>query len=61
MISDEIIDLLGRAAELSGDREFSADLIDGGIESIDVSCEEDYLVAMTYIAECYAFSNPVDL
>lgn len=40
---------------------FDADAIDGGVESVCVSCEEDYLIAMAYIAECFTFKRTIDL
>lgn len=53
------------------DINFDENMVDGGVESVNVDCEEgkyksktlfkvDYFVAMLYIAECFAFKRPVD-
>jgi hypothetical protein len=41
--------------------DFDVDNIDGGIESVCVQCEEDYLIAMAYIGECFTFKRAIDL
>ena len=64
MVSEEIIKLLETAAlksDCSRARLFDIDNIDGGVESVCVTCEEDYLIAMTYIGECYTFNRAIDL
>ena len=60
MISEEVLSILDIAARLNG-RTFNDADIDGGVESVCVSCEEDYLVAMAYIAECNTFRRNIDL
>ncbi len=40
---------------------FSEDQIDGGVEGICVSNEEDMLVAMCYVAECLTFGRPIEM
>ena len=39
---------------------FDEDQVDGGVESVSVNNEEDYLIAMIYIAECLTFKRPID-
>lgn len=63
-MSEEIIKLLETAAAKSSSKRakhFDTENIDGGVESVCVSCEEDYLIAMTYIGECYTFNRAIDL
>ena len=52
-----MIDLASKISEV----EFAEDQIDGGVEGICVSRDEDMLVAMCYIAECHTFNRPIDL
>lgn len=40
---------------------FDFNAIDGAIESVCVQHEEDYLIAMAYIAECLTFKRGIDL
>ena len=63
VISEEILNLLENAAHLSTRKgvRFNEDDVDGGVESVCVECEEDYLIAMLYIAECYTFNRGIDL
>lgn len=63
MISEEILNLLENAASLTTKSGvvFNEDVVDGGVESVSVECEEDYLIAMLYIAECFTFNRSVDL
>ena len=35
--------------------------IDGGTGEIEVTCEEDYLVGMAYIADCHTYKREVQL
>jgi hypothetical protein len=62
-ISEEIWDLLENAAKLTTKKGvyLDKDALDGGVETVCVSCEEDYLIAMVYIAECYTFNQTIDL
>ena len=40
---------------------YNAENIDGGVELVNITCEEDYLIAMTFVAECFTFNKEVDL
>lgn len=62
-ISEEILNLLENAAKLTTKKGvlFNEDQVDGGVETVSVECEEDYLIAMMYIAECFTFNRTVDL
>lgn len=63
MISEEILHLLEIASKISQKKDvsFSENEVDGGVESVCVESEEDYLIAMMYIAECYTFNRAIDL
>ena len=64
LISEEVLRLLELGALLSGKKggaDFSENDVDGGCESVCVGCEEDYLIAMAYIAEQTTFKRVVDL
>ena len=55
--------LLNRASQLSDAKDnasFDEDNIDGGWESVFVSCDEDYLIAMAYIATCLTLKRTYD-
>jgi hypothetical protein len=41
--------------------EFSEENVDGGVEGICVSREEDMLVAICFVAECHTFNKSVEL
>lgn len=62
IISEELIELLHRAARSQNMNtdEMHEDNIDGGWESVFVTCEEDYLIAMSYIATCHTFKRQYD-
>ena len=60
MISDEVVNIFENAARCNGD-DFQEDDVDGGIQSVCVACEEDYMIAMAYIADCCTFSRNIDL
>lgn len=60
MISEEILNVLDLASKLSNGS-FNENEVDGGVETICVQCEEDYLIAMAYIAECFTFKRNIDL
>lgn len=36
-------------------------MVDGGLNSVCVTCDEDYLIAMVYIADCLTFKRGIDL
>ena len=52
-----MMDLASRIIDL----DFNEDQIDGGVEGVCVSREEDMLVSMCYTAECLAFGKAVDM
>jgi len=41
--------------------EFNDGMVDGGLNAVCVTCEEDYMIAMVYIADCHTFKRNVDL
>lgn len=41
--------------------EFDIDMVDGGTSEVCVTCEEDYMIAMAYVAECHTFKREVNL
>jgi hypothetical protein len=36
-------------------------MVDGGLNSVCVTCDEDYMIAMVYIADCLTFKRNIDL
>ncbi len=53
-MSDEILTLLELSSKfctVGGPRTFDPEMVDGAFKSVCVGCEEDYLVAMAYVAE----------
>ena len=63
VISEEVLNLLDNAARITTKKDvvFNEDDVDGGVESVCVECEEDYLISMIYIAECFTFNRAIDL
>ena len=59
-ISQEVINIFSAIASLTG-REFNETMIDGGLNSVCVTCDEDYMIAMVYIADCLTFKRNIDL
>ena len=43
------------------DEEFDIEMVDGGTCEVCVSCEEDYMVAMGYVAYCHTYKRVVNL
>lgn len=41
--------------------EFDVEQIDGGTSEVAVTCEEDYMVAMAYVADCHTFDREINL
>jgi hypothetical protein len=41
--------------------EFNEDQIDGGVEGVCVTRDEDMIVAVCHIAECFTLGRPVDM
>lgn len=59
-ISQEVINIFTAVASSTG-RHFEESMVDGGLNTVCVTCEEDYLISMVYIADCYTFKRNVDL
>ena len=60
MISEEVMKLFTNVAAFFG-QEFDIEMVDGGTCEVCVACEEDYMVAMAYIADCHTFRREVCL
>lgn len=60
LISNECVTIFEHAAVFK-DEEFNDEEVDGGIQEVCVDCEEDYLVSMAYIADCYTYNRVIDL
>lgn len=60
MISEEVMKLFTNVAAYFG-QEFDIEMVDGGTCEVCVACEEDYMVAMAYIADCHTFRREVCL
>ena len=41
--------------------EFDVEMIDGGTSEVAVTCEEDYMVAMAYVADCHTYAREINL
>ena len=59
-ISDEVVNIFENASKFTN-ADFHEDDVDGGIQSVCVSCEEDYMISMAYIADCFTFNRNIDL
>jgi hypothetical protein len=59
-ISDAVIHMMSLASKIS-DIEFNEDQIDGAVERVCATNDENMLVAVCHIAECLTFNRPVDL
>ena len=59
-ISDMVLHMMDLASQII-EIDFSEDQIDGGVEGICVSRDEDMLVAMCHIAECLTFNKEIDM
>lgn len=59
-ISLEVINLFTAIAQQTGQK-FDESMVDGGLNSVCVTCDEDYMVAMVYIADCLTFKRNIDL
>ena len=60
MISDEVIMLFTNYASYFG-KEFDINDVDGGTSEVPVATDEDYMVAMAYIADCHTYKREVNL
>jgi hypothetical protein len=36
-------------------------MVDGGLNSVCVTCDEDFMIAIVYIADCLTFKRNIDL
>lgn len=59
-ISDMVLHMMDLASQLI-EVEFSEEQIDGAVEGICASRDEDMLVAMCHIAECLTISKQIDM
>lgn len=59
-ISNTVLHMMDLASKIQ-ELEFKEDQIDGGVEGVCLSRDEDMLVAMCHIAECHTFNKPIDL
>lgn len=59
-ISMEVVNIFKSIGALTN-RKFNETMIDGGLNSVCVSSDEDYMIAMVYIADCLTFKRNVDL
>ena len=60
MISEEVMKIFTNCARFF-EEEFTADMVDGGTHEVCVSCDEDYMVAMAYVADCHTYKREVNL
>ena len=60
MISEEVMKIFGDCAKFFGE-EFDIEMVDGGTCEVAVGCEEDYMVAMAYVADCHTYHREVNL
>ena len=60
MISEEVMKIFTNIALYQGE-EFDVEQIDGGTSEVAVTCEEDYMVAMAYVADCHTFDREINL
>ena len=52
--------IFANCAKYNGE-EFDMENVDGGTSEIFVTCEEDYMVGMAYVADCMTYKRLVDL
>ena len=60
MISEEVMKIFTNIATYFGE-EFDVEMIDGGTSEVAVTCEEDYMVAMAYVADCHTYAREINL
>ena len=60
MISEEVMKIFTNCAKFYGE-EFDIERVDGGTCEVCVSCEEDYMVAMAYVADCHTYKREVNM
>ena len=42
-------------------QDFDIDMVDGGTSEVCVHAEEDYMIAMAYVADCHTYNREVEL
>ena len=40
---------------------FDIDMVDGGTCDVPSACQEDYMIAMAYVADCHTYGRSVNL
>ena len=60
MISEEVMKIFTNCAKFY-EEEFDIEMVDGGTCEVAVDCEEDYMVAMAYVADCHTYKREVNL
>lgn len=60
VLSEEVMKIFTSCAKIYGE-EFDIEMVDGGTSEVAVNCEEDYLVAMAYVADCHTYKREVNL
>ena len=60
IISEEVMKIFTNCAKYFGE-EFDIENVDGGTSEIFVTCEEDYMVGMAYVADCATYKRNIDL
>lgn len=60
MISEEVMKIFTNCAAFFGE-EFDIEMVDGGTSEVAVDCEEDYMVAMAFVADCHTYRREVQL
>ncbi len=59
-VSEAVLGLIDDSCALNGIK-FDENEVDGGIAEIAVACDEDFFVAMAYVAYCITFRREVKL
>ena len=60
MISEQVMKLFENRALYFGE-DFDIDMVDGGTAEVCVQADEDYMIAMAYVADCHTYNREVDL
>lgn len=55
-ISNEVVNIFGAVASAT-DQVFNEKMVDGGLNSVCVTCDEDFMIAVIYIADCLTFGR----
>lgn len=59
-ISEQVITMFTTVSE-HAERSFNRDLVDGGLNTACVETEDQFCIAMIYIADCFTFGRNIDL